>query len=108
MRIDLALQRVKAGLKEKALLLFQLHFNAREIPDFNWNGDGCHCGGNDRQQSDWSAYRKGPDFFWGGVMQLQARGLKGNNHQEECGLPVNPRMTQVALHPSVNAQVYER
>jgi len=30
---DLALQRVQPGFKQKTFLLFQLHLNARQVPD---------------------------------------------------------------------------
>ena len=54
MRIDLALQRVKTRFQKQALLLFQLHLNACEVPDLDWDRDGCHRGGNDRQQGHWT------------------------------------------------------
>src|SRR3954462_2593867 len=108
MRIDLALQRIKPGLKQQALLLFQLHLNAGEVPDLNWNGDSCHRGGKDRQQGHRSVDRKGPNLFWQRVMQFQARGLKSNDHQKKCGLPVNTRTAQIALYPSVHAEIDER
>src|SRR6476659_2855906 len=108
MRVDLALQRVKPGLKQKALLLFQLHLYACEVPDFDWDGNSCNRGGNDRQQGYWTVDGKGPNLFWRSVLQEKARSLQRNNHQEECGLPIDAWMTQIALYPAVHAEVDER
>src|SRR6478672_1086604 len=107
MRIDLALQRVKPGFKKQTLLLFQLHLNAREVPDLDGDGDGCYRGGKARQQSDRSADGKHPQPLGRRVVQLQARGLKGDNHQEKCGLPVDARMAQVAPDPAIYAEIDE-
>ena len=38
-RIDLALQRLHARLHQQALLLFQLHLDARVVPDLQRNAD---------------------------------------------------------------------
>src|SRR6185437_9034661 len=58
MWINLALQGVQSGFQKQALLLFQLHLNACEVPDLNGDGNRGNRGGKACQQRDWSIDRK--------------------------------------------------
>ena len=108
MRIDLALQGVEPGLEQQFFLLFQLHLDARVVPNFNWNGDGSHHRGKNRQQRHGGSKVNGKQPVRSDVVQLHAGGLQGHNGEKESGLPVDARMAQIASQPTVDAHVHER
>src|SRR6185369_14113064 len=106
-RIDLALQGIKTGLQQKALLYLQLHLNAGKVPDFDWNRDGCYHRGKHRKQGRRLVDGKDPEPLGRGVLQFQPGGLQGDDHQEEGGLPFDTWMAQITLYPAIDAEVNE-
>ena len=51
MRIDLRGQRVHARLEQQLLVLLEIHFDSRVVPDLHRNRDGHHRGQQDQRDS---------------------------------------------------------
>src|SRR5437016_10179089 len=108
MRIDLALQGVKPGFEQQLFLLFQLHLDARIVPDLDGNGDGRHHGGKNRKQRHRGCNVNGKEPVRSDVVQLHSGSLQGHDHEKECCLPIDARMPQIAFQPAIDTHVHER
>src|SRR5260370_7682499 len=86
-RIDLALQRVQARFQQKPLLLFQLHLDARVVPNLDGNRDDRDYCGKPSKQGPWSRNKDSEQSFRPRIRQLNAAALQANHNHEPNSLP---------------------
>src|ERR1039457_6266333 len=108
MGIDLALQGFHARLQKQPFLLFEFHFDAHVVQDFERDGN-CHDGaGIDCEFDQPTVAIKRENTARKGAMHLDAHELESEDQQQEGSLPVDQRLANAAANPVVDAQVEER
>ena len=105
--IDLALQGVEAGLKQEALLLFELELDAQGVPDLERDADDHGRAEPDQhlQAGDVGVERE--EAMRIKVRQPFAADLQNDDEEQHHDLAVEAGLAEVAAHPAPEAEVDE-